>query len=117
MFLDELREFCLSRKGATEHFPFDQNTLVFKVGNKMFALMDVDHFEGIALKCDPEYAQILRAEYSDISGAFHMNKVHWNSVKIGGDVDDQLLRQLIQDSYNLVFDNLTKKIKNEIEVG
>jgi len=117
MFLDDLREFCLSRKGATEHFPFDQNTLVFKVGNKMFALMDVEHFEGIALKCDPEYAQGLRAEYSAISGAFHMSKVHWNSVKVGGDVDDQLLRQLIQDSYNLVFDKLTKKIKNEIEMG
>lgn len=118
MNLENFYEYCLSKKGATEHFPFDQDTLVFKVGGKMFALSSLSKWEkqmpSVNLKCNPEYAQELRGQYDDIQPAFHMSKVHWNTVVTNNEVPDQFIKELIDNSYNLVFKSLTKKTQNEI---
>jgi predicted DNA-binding protein (MmcQ/YjbR family) len=118
MNLETFYEYCLSKKGVTEHFPFDKDTLVFKVGSKMFALSSLNQWEigmpKVNLKCNPEYAQELRAEYDAIQPAFHMNKVHWNTIAINSEVPDTLVKELIDDSYGLVFRSLTKKTQNEI---
>jgi predicted DNA-binding protein (MmcQ/YjbR family) len=119
MNIQQLYEFCLSKKGVTEHFPFDEDTLVFKVGGKMFALTSLSNWEKetptINLKCNPNVAIELRDKFDGISPGFHMSKVHWNTVKINEDVLDKKVLHLINHSYELVFSSLTKKIKNEIE--
>ncbi|WP_348825200.1 MmcQ/YjbR family DNA-binding protein [Flavobacterium aestuarii] len=118
MNLETYYEYCLSKKGVTEHFPFDEDTLVFKVGGKMFALSSLLQWEkgnpSVNLKCDPERAQELRAEYDAIEPGYHMSKVHWNTIAVNQDVPDVLLKELIDHSYELVFKSLTKKIQNEI---
>jgi predicted DNA-binding protein (MmcQ/YjbR family) len=118
MNLENYYEYCLTKKGTTEHFPFDQDTLVFKVGGKMFALSSLNQWEKgtptVNLKCNPDYAQELRAQYNDIQPAFHMSKVHWNTVAINNEVSDKFVKELIDDSYELVFKSLTKKSQNEI---
>jgi predicted DNA-binding protein (MmcQ/YjbR family) len=113
MFLDDLRNHCIAKPGVTEGFPFDQSTLVFKVFGKMFALVDVDVFEAINLKCDPEKAIELRESHQGIQPGYHMNKTHWNSVYLNEDVSDQLLVELIDHSYELVYASLPKKVRNE----
>ena len=115
MNIEQYREFCISKKGVTESFPFDESTLVFKVMNKMFALTGVDNFEFINLKCDPEKAIELREEFNGVTGAYHMSKVHWNSVFIKGDVSDKLIFQWIDDSYDLIVSSLTKKLQKELK--
>ena len=119
MNLETYYEYCLSKKGVTEHFPFDEDTLVFKVGGKMFALSSLSQWEkgqpSVNLKCDPEYAQELRAEYDDIQPGFHMSKTHWNTITINASVSDALVKELIDDSYGLVFKSLTKKLQSEIQ--
>lgn len=120
MNIEQLRDFCISKKGVTEHFPFDDVTLVFKVMNKMFALVGLHQWENgdqkINLKCNPEKANELRADYEAISAGFHMNKKHWNTVLVNNsDVSDQLVFQLIDHSYDLVVQGLTKKAKAELE--
>ena len=118
MNLEIYYEYCLSKKGTTEHFPFDQDTLVFKVGGKMFALSSLIQWEkgepSVNVKCDPDYALELRAQYSDIQPAFHMSKIHWNTIAINNEVSDKLVKQLIDDSYELIFKSLTKKLQSEI---
>jgi predicted DNA-binding protein (MmcQ/YjbR family) len=118
MNLETYYEYCLSKKGATEHFPFDEDTLVFKVGNKVFALTSLQRWEknepAANLKCDPERAQELRAEYDEINPGFHMNKVHWNTITLNGNLPTAFVKELIDHSYELVFKSLTKKIQNEI---
>jgi predicted DNA-binding protein (MmcQ/YjbR family) len=118
MNLETYYEYCLSKKGTTEHFPFDKDTLVFKVGGKMFALSSLIQWEkgepSVNLKCDPDYAQELRAQYNDIKPAFHMSKTHWNTVVINSEVKDKFVKELIDDSYELVFKSLTKKSQSEI---
>lgn len=109
MNIEEYRDYCLVKPAVTEHFPFDNRTLVFKVGGKMFALCDVDEFEGINLKCDPDYAVELREQYEGINPGYHMSKVHWNTVSIDADVPDALIKKLIDVSYELVLQSLTKK--------
>ena len=102
----------------TEHFPFDEDTLVFKVGAKVFALSSLKQWENgnpsVNLKCDPERALELRAEYEAVEPGYHMSKVHWNTVSINGDVSDKMICELITDSYNLILKSLTKKIQLEI---
>ena len=120
MNIEELRDFCISKKGVTEHFPFDDVTLVFKVMNKMFALVGLHQWENgdqkINLKCNPEKANELRVDYESISAGFHMSKKHWNTVLMNNsDVSDQLVFQLIDHSYDLVVQGLTKKAKAELE--
>ena len=118
MNLEMYYEYCLSKKGVTEHFPFDEDTLVFKVGAKMFALSSLSQWEknepSVNLKCDPERAQELRAEYDEIKPGFHMSKVHWNTVSLNGNLSTAFVKELIDHSYELVFKSLTKKIQNEI---
>lgn len=118
MNLETFYEYCLSKKGVTEHFPFDHDTLVFKVGGKMFALSSLIQWEigepSVNLKCNQDYAQELRAQYGDIKPAFHMSKTHWNTVVINNDVPDTFIKELIDDSYDLIFKNLTKKLQSEI---
>ena len=119
MNIQQLYDFCLSKKGVTEHFPFDEETLVFKVGGKMFCLTSLNEWEkgtpSLNLKCDPDRAQELRAEYEAIIPGWHMSKIHWNTVSFNGDVSDKMMLELINDSYELVFKSLTKKIQDEIQ--
>jgi predicted DNA-binding protein (MmcQ/YjbR family) len=119
MNLETYYEYCLSKKGVTEHFPFDEDTLVFKVGGKMFALSSLSQWEkgqpSVNLKCDPERAQELRAEYDDIQPGFHMSKTHWNTIAVNESVSDALAKEWIDHSYELVFKSLTKKLQNEIQ--
>jgi predicted DNA-binding protein (MmcQ/YjbR family) len=118
MNLETFYEYCLSKKGTTEHFPFDNDTLVFKVGGKMFALSSLIKWEkgtpSVNLKCNPEYAQELRSQYDDVQPAFHMSKVHWNTIAINSEVSDKFVKEWIDDSYDLVFKSLTKKLQTEI---
>lgn len=118
MNLETYYEYCLSKKGVTEHFPFDQDTLVFKVGGKMFALSSLNQWEkgqpSVNLKCDPERALELRAEYDAIQPGFHMSKTHWNTVSINNTLPTDLFKELIDHSYDLVFNSLSKKLQNEI---
>ncbi|MDD2675400.1 MmcQ/YjbR family DNA-binding protein [Flavobacterium petrolei] len=121
MNLETYYEYCLSKKGVTEHFPFDEDTLVFKVGGKMFALSSLSQWEkgqpSVNLKCDPERAEELRAEYDDIQPGFHMSKTHWNTIAVNESVSDNLIRELIDHSYELVFGSLTKKMQSELYSG
>ncbi len=115
MNYEDLRDYCLSLKGVTEHFPFDEFSLVMKVQGKMFALIPLDNPETqITLKCDPEKAIALREEYNSITAAYHFNKKHWNSVKIDPSVSQRLLIELIRHSYDLVVAGLPKKLKEEL---
>ncbi|MBK0370564.1 MmcQ/YjbR family DNA-binding protein [Flavobacterium agrisoli] len=118
MNLETYYEYCLSKKGVTEHFPFDQNTLVFKVGEKMFALSSLSQWENgnpsVNLKCDPERSAELRAAFEAVEPGYHMSKVHWNTVSINKDVPDILVKELVDHSYNLIFKSLPKKIQSEI---
>lgn len=118
MNLETFYEYCLSKKAVTEHFPFDEDTLVFKVGGKMFALSSLKQWEkqepSVNLKCEPERALELRANYDAINEGYHMSKIHWNTVAINQDVPDAMLKALIDHSYDLIFKSLTKKIQAEI---
>ena len=118
MNVQQLYEFCLSKKGVTEHFPFDEDTLVFKVGGKMFCLTSLKEWENgnpsLNLKCDPDKAIQLREEFEAVKPGYHMSKIHWNTVAIGKDVSDKILVELIDHSYDLVIKSLTKKIQQEI---
>lgn len=118
MNIQQFYDFCLGLKAVEETFPFDEDTLVLKVGGKMFALTSLSEWEknnpSVNLKADPDKSAELRAEYSGITPGYHMNKVHWNTVKINEDVPDKLVRELIRESYELIFSGLTKKLQNEI---
>lgn len=105
----------MSFAGVTEEFPFDSQTLVFKVMGKMFALTDIDTFVSVNLKCDPDRAILLREEFDEIIPGWHMNKKHWNTVSTTGTLDDELIEELITDSYNLVADKLPKKDKEALK--
>lgn len=115
MDIESFRDFCLLKRGVTEEFPFDEETLVFKVMGKIFVLTDVDLFISINLKCDPEWAIELREKYSAILPGYHMNKKHWNTVTIDGSLSDALIRELIDHSYDLVVEKLPKGVKLELD--
>ena len=115
MNIEELRDECLSLKGVTEHFPFDEVTLVLKVQGKMFALIPLDNPETqITLKCDPDRAIALREEFSAIVPAWHFNKKHWNTVMMDVGISQTLLCELIRHSYNLVVAALPKKLRETL---
>jgi len=114
MNIEDLREYCLSKKGATENFPFDEVTLVFKVANKMFALTSLDEALRVNLKCNPEKAIELREKYEYVLPGYHMSKTHWNTVLINEASNDKLVYKWIDDSYNLVINGLTKKEKEKV---
>ena len=115
MNIEEFREYCLAKKGVTEEFPFDEETLVFKVMGKMFVLTDVDYFKSVNLKCDPEYALELREKFTSITPGFHMNKKHWNTILFDGSLPDPFIKELTDHSYDLVVERLPKSIKSQLE--
>lgn len=111
---EEIRAYCLSKKGVSESFPFDDTSLVFKVADKMFALLDLsEEKRGISLKCDPELAVELRERYSEVTPAYHFNKKHWNGVSLTGTIDQVQLREWIDHSYQVTVSTLTKKTLKE----
>lgn len=114
MNIEVFREYCISKPGVTEEFPFDETTLVFKVAGKIFALTNVDLFSSINIKCDPEEAVFLREQYASVKPGYHMNKKHWNTVLMDGSVPDKILKKWIDDSYKLVFQGLSEKQKELI---
>lgn len=115
MNVETIREYCLSKKGVTESFPFDDVSLVMKVMDKMFILIDLEEANSISLKCDPEKAIALRERYSGIEGAYHFQKKYWNGVRLDSDVDDQLIKELIDHSYDEVMKKFTKKLRAEYD--
>lgn len=115
MNIESLREYCLIKKGATESFPFDEITLVFKVMNKIFALTSIYGELSVNLKCEPEKAIALREQYSFVFPGYHMNKVHWNTIEITNAVPDKLIEEWIDDSYSLIVKSLTRKQQEELK--
>jgi len=117
MNVEEFRDYCLAKKGVTEEFPFDKETLVFKVMGKMFALCGLERVPTqINLKCDPERAILLREEHDGaIIPGWHMSKTNWNTVFIEDRLPPKLITELIDHSYELVVAKLTKKVQTELE--
>lgn len=114
MDVTEVLEHCHLKKGVEETFPFNPETLVLKVAGKMFALIPLEKQPlTISLKTNPEWSAELREQHSQITGAYHMNKTHWNSVVCEG-LKKDLIFKLIDHSYDLVVQSLTKKKREEL---
>jgi len=110
MNIEQIREYCLKKKSVTEEFPFDEETLVFKVSGKMFLLASLEAIPlQINLKCDPEKAIELREEYEAVQPGYHMNKKHWNTVILDGSIPARIFRVWIDHSYNLVVAGLKNR--------
>lgn len=119
MNIEQIRAYCLSKKGTTEDFPFDEDTLVFKVLGKMFALASLKWWErgeaAINLKADPEYSETLREQHNSIRPGYHMSKKHWNTLYIHeGELQPQLIKDLIDHSYDMVVKGMTKKMREQL---
>jgi predicted DNA-binding protein (MmcQ/YjbR family) len=112
--IEELREYCLQKPGVTEGLPFGGDTLVFKVGEKMFLLTSITLGNQFNAKCDPELAIELRERYTEVQPGYHMNKKLWNTVYMEGALTKKQLRDMIDHSYELVFNGLPKKVQGEI---
>jgi len=116
MNIEQIREYCFKKKGVTEEFPFDEETLVFKVAGKIFLLASLESIPlQINLKCDPEKAIELREEYESVQPGYHMNKKHWNTIIIDGTVPARKVFEWIDDSYNLVVSGLKNSEKKLLE--
>jgi predicted DNA-binding protein (MmcQ/YjbR family) len=115
MDLDAIKTYCAAKKAVTSDFPFDFETLVYRVAGKIFALMPSQLKPGekltINLKCDPSWAEILRQTYPGVVPGYHMNKQHWNTVSIDGTIPDDEIMEMIDHSYEQVVKGLTKKQK------
>jgi predicted DNA-binding protein (MmcQ/YjbR family) len=116
MDIEQIRDYCLAKNQVTESFPFDQDTLVFKVANKMFLLMSLKRWEQgdgfLNLKCNKDWAEELRATYDSIQPGYHMNKQLWNSVFVQkGELKQDFIRKLIDHSYEEVIKTLPKKVR------
>ncbi|WP_282124578.1 MmcQ/YjbR family DNA-binding protein [Algibacter mikhailovii] len=121
MDIEQIRTYCLSKKETTEGFPFDQDTLVFKVLGKMFALISLKKWEqgeaAINLKANPEYSELLRADYNSIRPGFHMSKKHWNTLYIHeGELTSDFIKTLVDHSYDMVVQGMTKKNRDRLNV-
>jgi predicted DNA-binding protein (MmcQ/YjbR family) len=114
MNIELFREYCIAKKGVEETFPFDNDTLVFKVMGKMFALISISDPTHVNLKCSPDYAVELRQDFEAVKPGFHMNKTNWNTVSFNLDANDKLILELLDLSYNLVVAGLTKKMQKEL---
>lgn len=108
MNIENLRDYCLAKPGVTEGLPFGNQTLVFKVGEKIFLLIGLEQANRFNAKCDPERAIELREQYPEIVPGFHMNKKHWNTVHLDGGLKLELIKTLIDHSYELVLESLPK---------
>ena len=110
------RDYCLSLPMTEETTPFDETTLVYKVGGRMFALADMVDFTAVSVKCDPDTAIRLREEFPEITPGGHLNKRHWNTIRTDGDLPERFVREQIRNSYLLVLrQNVTpKSLREEI---
>lgn len=117
MHIEFLRDYCLSKPGVTEDFPFDEKVLVFKVAGKVFLLTDIETFCSINVKCDPERAVELREQFSAVKPGYHMNKKHWNTLMLDENLTDSFLIQEIEHSYNLVLAGLPQKTKLQLKMA
>lgn len=115
MNVEEFREYCITKKGVTESFPFDETTLVLKVMEKMFALANLDGPFNINLKCDPEKAIEIREKYDSVKPGYHMNKQHWNTIEMDGSIPLKTILEWIDDSYDLVVSKLPKVKQKELK--
>ncbi len=117
MNVEEIREYCLQKLYCTESMPFDEWTLVFKVGGKMFALLSLEGSGALNLKCEPDRVIELRENYPDaIFPGYHMNKKHWNTVLLENEtLPDDFIKEMIDRSYYLVFDKLPKKVRDKLK--
>ena len=113
MNLESVREYCLKKAAVTESLPFDDETLVFKVAGKMFALLSLNGDWGLNLKCNPEKAIELREKYPEITPGYHMNKIHWNTLNLNGNLPENLVYELIDHSYIIIVESLSNKLKKE----
>lgn len=119
MHIDQIRDHCLLKKAATESFPFDENTLVFKVMNKMFLMASLDKFEkgeaAITVKCDPEYTVELRDRYESVYAGPYVSNKHWNTLAIHkNELPPKLILELIDHSYDMVVKGMAKKLQQEL---
>ena len=115
MNASELRDWCLEHAGAVEDFPFTAEHSVFKVHGKMFALSALGREPlEVSVKCEPELAVELRNSYKAIRPGYHLNKRHWNTITLDGSISDQLVRDLVEDSYDLVVSALPKRVQKEL---
>jgi predicted DNA-binding protein (MmcQ/YjbR family) len=110
MNIEEFRDYCLDKTAVTEDMPFGEDTLVFKVGGKIFALTDINSFASVNLKCNPERAVELRDQFAFITPGYHMNKKHWNTVLLDSPISNAQLKELIDHSYGLVYAALPKLV-------
>ena len=108
MNIETLRDYCLSKSHVQETFPFGEETLVFKVMEKIFLLTGLDRGDSFNVKCDPEKAAALREEFNEVRPGYHMNKTHWNTVSMTGRLTDQQLKEMIDHSYDLIVKSLPK---------
>ena len=115
MNLEELREYCLAKAGVTEGLPFGEDTLVFKVGEKLFLLTSIGLGNQFNVKCDPELAVELREQHPEVTPGYHMNKKLWNTVKMDGNLTDKQLSAMIDHSYEQVFAGLSRKVQEAIK--
>lgn len=115
MNIEELRDYCLSKPGAMEEFPFDSDTLVFKAGGKIFLLISLEKGNRFNVKCDPEWAIELREQHNEIVPGYHMNKKHWNTVYMDGQLKFSFILELITHSYELIIKNLPKSQRELIQ--
>ena len=116
MHIEELRDYCLSKKGVEELMPFGPETLVFKVMGKVFLLVGLENNPiQFNVKCSPDKAIDLREMYSCVIPGYHMNKQHWNTIICDGSISSKLIFSWIDDSYHLVANSLTKKVKSELD--
>lgn len=116
MNCEDIRDFCLALKNTTECFPFDESSLVFKVENKMYLLMDLESVEPkIAVKCDPDKAIELRQHYNAVVPAYHFNKKYWNNIFLNSDMPEKEIYEWIMHAYREVIAKLPKKVRAEYE--
>ena len=111
----DLRELCMGFEGAEETYPFGSRTAVYKVRGKIFAIAGIDaEPPSISLKCEPDLAAQLRADWAAITPGYHLNKRHWNTVVVDGSVPEQLLRDMVEDSYDLIVSAMPKRVQTEL---
>ena len=116
MNIEQIRQYCLSKPGVKEGFPFSDTALVFKVAGKMFALLDLsEEKRGISLKCDPEQAIELRDIHPEVTAAYHFNKKHWNGIDLEGSISEKDLKEWIDHSYKIVVESLPKYKRDELK--
>ena len=115
MDIEQFRDYCLAKKASSEYFPFGPETLVMRVGGKLFALTGLESGQfSVNLKCDPDKAVELREQYPEIQPGWHMNKKHWNTILVDGSVKDSLLREWVDHSYDLVAQALPRKLREQL---